>query len=113
VNGKIDRQALPKPHQAQQQQSRAARTPQEALICQAMASLLGLESVGAEDDFFSLGGDSISAMGLSTAARRAGYMLRPRDIFAERTAARMAQDLAPLAQHSQHARVSQQGAIGG
>ncbi|MBS0881318.1 amino acid adenylation domain-containing protein [Pantoea sp. JGM49] len=113
VNGKIDRQALPKPHQAQQQQSRAARTPQEALICQAMASLLGLESVGAEDDFFSLGGDSISAMGLSTAARRAGYMLRPRDIFAERTAARMAQDLAPLTQHTQHARVSQQGAIGG
>ncbi|WAH61853.1 amino acid adenylation domain-containing protein (plasmid) [Pseudomonas silvicola] len=91
VNGKIDRQALPKPQQAQQQQSRAARTPQETLICQAMASLLGLESVGAEDDFFSLGGDSISAMGLSTAARRAGYLLRPRDIFAQRTAARMAQ----------------------
>ena len=113
VNGKIDRQALPKPQQAQQQPSRAARTPQETMICQAMASLLGLESVGAEDDFFSLGGDSISAMGLSTAARRAGYLLRPRDIFAERTAARMAQDLAPLTQHTQHARVSQQGAIGG
>jgi amino acid adenylation domain-containing protein/non-ribosomal peptide synthase protein (TIGR01720 family) len=113
VNGKIDRQALPKPQQAQQSQSRAASTPQEQLICHAIASLLGLESVGAEDDFFALGGDSISAMGLSTAARRAGYLLRPREIFAERTAARMARGLQPLAQHNTGARVAQQGAIGG
>ncbi|XXN66357.1 amino acid adenylation domain-containing protein (plasmid) [Enterobacter ludwigii] len=113
VNGKIDRQALPTPQQAQQSQSRAASTPQEQLICQAIASLLGLDSVGAEDDFFALGGDSISAMGLSTAARRAGYLLRPRDIFAERTAARMARGLQPLAQHNTGARVVQQGAIGG
>ncbi|MCW6033745.1 amino acid adenylation domain-containing protein [Pantoea sp. JK] len=113
VNGKIDRQALPKPQQAQQSQSRAASTPQEQLICHAIASLLGLESVGAEDDFFALGGDSISAMGLSTAARRAGYLLRPREIFAERTAARMARDLQPLAQHHTGVRVAQQGAIGG
>jgi len=113
VNGKIDRQALPKPQQAQQSQSRAASTPQEQLICHAIASLLGLQSVGAEDDFFALGGDSISAMGLSTAARRAGYLLRPREIFAERTAARMARGLQPLAQHHTGARVAQQGAIGG
>ncbi|MFJ5160062.1 amino acid adenylation domain-containing protein [Pantoea sp. NPDC088449] len=113
VNGKIDRQALPKPQQAAQNQSRAASTPQEQLICSAIANLLGLESVGAEDDFFALGGDSISAMGLSTAARRAGYLLRPREIFAERTAARMARDLTPLAQQSTANRVAQQGAIGG
>ncbi len=113
VNGKIDRQALPKPQKAQTIISRAASTPQEALICQAIAGLLGLESVGAEDDFFALGGDSISAMGLSTAARRAGFLLRPREIFAERTAARMAAGLHPLAQHHQQARVSQQGAVGG
>ncbi|KAJ9430614.1 amino acid adenylation domain-containing protein [Pantoea sp. YR343] len=113
VNGKIDRQALPKPQQAQQSQSRAASTPQEQLICHAIASLLGLESVGAEDDFFALGGDSISAMGLSTVARRAGYLLRPREIFAERTAARMARGLQPLAQYNTGARVAQQGAIGG
>ena len=113
VNGKIDRQALPKPQQAQQSQGRAASTPQEQLICSAIAGLLGLESVGAEDDFFALGGDSISAMGLSTAARRAGYLLRPREIFAERTAARMARDLQPLAQHTSGERVAQQGALGG
>ncbi len=113
VNGKIDRQALPAPQQAQVSRSRAASTPQEQLICAAIASLLSLDEVGAEDDFFALGGDSISAMGLSTAARRAGYLLRPREIFAERTAARMALTLQPLAQQPQHTRVSQQGAVGG
>ena len=113
VNGKIDRQALPKPQQAQASHSRAANTPQEQLICAAIASLLSLENVGADDDFFALGGDSISAMGLSTAARRAGYLLRPREIFAERSAARMAIGLQPLAQQPQHTRVSQHGAVGG
>ncbi|SUI63295.1 Enterobactin synthase component F [Serratia marcescens] len=80
VNGKIDRQALPKPQETLAQSIREPATEQERLICGAMAQLLGMDRVGADDDFFALGGDSISAMGLGTALRRKGYLLRPREI---------------------------------
>ncbi|WP_192458745.1 amino acid adenylation domain-containing protein [Musicola keenii] len=90
VNGKIDRQALPKPQQAAIPTGREPQTEQEQLICRAIAQLLNMERVGAEDDFFALGGDSISAMGLGTLLRRAGWQLRPKEIFAQRTPARMA-----------------------
>ncbi|PHZ24946.1 non-ribosomal peptide synthetase [Yersinia massiliensis] len=102
VNGKIDRQALPAP-QHRQQSSRLEQsayleqlTPQETLLCTNIASLLRLDCIGAEDDFFQLGGDSILAMALGSALRRAGYRLTPREIFALRTPARMAQALQPL-----------------
>lgn len=97
VNGKIDRQALPKPQLAVAAAGRAPANEQETLICQGIAALLGVACVGADDDFFALGGDSISAMGLGTRLRAAGYQLRPRDVFAQRTPARMALTLQPVA----------------
>ncbi len=113
VNGKIDRQALPEPQQMAFTPGREPQGAEETLICKAVADLLGMERVGADDDFFALGGDSISAMGLGTAARRAGYLLRPRDIFAQRTPARMAQSMPPLATRTAVSQVKQQGAIAG
>lgn len=95
VNGKIDRQALPAPQHRQQFTSRAPQTPPEKLLCDAIAHLLRLGNIGAEDDFFQLGGDSISAMALGSTLRRAGFRLAPREIFALRTPAKMA-----LALHS-------------
>lgn len=96
INGKIDRQALPT---IQPEPKRSRRTPEtdaEYLVCAAIADLLKLNTVGADDDFFNLGGDSISAMGLSTTLRRAGWVLRPRDIFAQRTPVHMARAMQPL-----------------
>ncbi|WP_199886299.1 non-ribosomal peptide synthetase [Dickeya sp. ws52] len=113
VNGKIDRQALPKPQQAAAVAGREAATDQERLICQSIASLLKLDSVSAEADFFALGGDSISAMGLGTLLRRAGWQLRPKTIFAERTPARMAQAMQPLAAASGPARTVRHGVVDG
>ncbi|MFC7419020.1 amino acid adenylation domain-containing protein [Iodobacter arcticus] len=88
VNGKIDKQALPKP--AQESQSRPAANEAERLLCNGVAKVLGLEILGPDDDFFHLGGDSISAMVLGSELRRAGFLLRPRDVFSQRTPARMA-----------------------
>ncbi|EHD23287.1 MULTISPECIES: amino acid adenylation domain-containing protein [Brenneria] len=113
VNGKIDRQALPAPQPAQPHQSRDAQGEQEILICQSIAALLGLERIGADDDFFASGGDSISAMGLGTLLRRAGWQLRPRDIFAQRTPARMASVMEPLSTPSRAPRSPQRGPIDG
>lgn len=113
VNGKIDRQALPAPQQAALTASREPESAQEKLVCEVIADLLGLARVGADDDFFALGGDSISAMGLGTAARRAGYLLRPRDVFARRTPARMAQNMTLLLTRTASPRVARRGAVDG
>ncbi|RNM26896.1 amino acid adenylation domain-containing protein [Dickeya undicola] len=113
VNGKIDRQALPKPQQAAAVAGREPATEQERLICQSIASLLKLDAVSAEADFFALGGDSISAMGLGTLLRRAGWQLRPKAIFAERTPARMALALQPLSETALPTRTVRHGVVDG
>src|SRR5262249_4602446 len=45
-NGKIDRRALPSPYRHREEQYRAPRTPQEAMLCEIFAEVLGLDRVG-------------------------------------------------------------------
>ena len=45
---------------------RPARTPAEATLCRLWAELLRVPAVGADDDFFALGGDSLTATQLAT-----------------------------------------------
>ncbi|WP_428243521.1 amino acid adenylation domain-containing protein [Gynuella sp.] len=96
VNGKVDRPALPKIVMTSGQPQRAPTNTAEQLICEAIASSLALDQVGPDEDFFSLGGDSISAMSLGHFLRQHGYRLRPRDVFNSRTAAVMANTLETL-----------------
>ncbi|MFZ3180190.1 MAG: condensation domain-containing protein, partial [Methylocystis silviterrae] len=93
ANGKLDRKALPDPSEVAQSKSRQPLPGPEALLAELIAGILRVDHVGADDDFFLLGGDSISAIGLCAALRRRGALLRPRDIFECRNVARMAQAL--------------------
>ncbi|HEY1016837.1 MAG TPA: amino acid adenylation domain-containing protein [Herpetosiphonaceae bacterium] len=64
-NGKVDRRALPDPQVAEQREERAfaaPRTDDEAMLAEIWAAVLGHERVGRDDDFFSLGGHSLSSI---------------------------------------------------
>ncbi|MFJ9377999.1 non-ribosomal peptide synthase/polyketide synthase [Streptomyces sp. NPDC101455] len=89
-NGKLDRRALPAPDFAAEVTDTRPRTPLEETLCALVADVLGLERVGVEDDFFSLGGDSIVAMQLVARARTAGLTFSPRDVFRHKSAAGLA-----------------------
>ena len=61
ANGKLDREALPIPQFVTNQHYQAPKTPIEIKLAKIWADELGLKVVGIEDDFFELGGYSLSA----------------------------------------------------
>ncbi|MEC3916104.1 non-ribosomal peptide synthetase [Nocardia sp. CDC160] len=59
ASGKVDLRALPEPQLAQAEY--VEPTGSEVVVAQTYAEVLGLDRVGARDDFFALGGDSLIA----------------------------------------------------
>ena len=69
-NGKVDRKALPAPEGSGLAAGYIApTTPEEILLCELVAELLGLERVGLADNFFHLGGHSLLATRLAAQIR--------------------------------------------
>ncbi len=84
-NGKLDRAALPPPRSGAGAGRVAAVGETERTLTGIFATALGLPEVGATDNFFQLGGDSIVALRVVAAARAAGIAIRPGDVLTEQT----------------------------
>ncbi|HSF39926.1 MAG TPA: non-ribosomal peptide synthase/polyketide synthase, partial [Thermoanaerobaculia bacterium] len=95
-NGKVDRAALPAPEAAAG--AALPRTALEATLAGIWAEVLELPGVGAEDDFFALGGNSLSAARVLARIRETlGVGLPQRALFEAPTVARLAALLADRA----------------
>ncbi|MDT0609170.1 non-ribosomal peptide synthetase [Streptomyces lancefieldiae] len=89
ANGKLDRRALPEPVVGTGSFVPPA-TDNERTVCSAVATLLHLDEVGVDQDFFRLGGDSILAISLLSALRDAGLHVTARQIFTHSTVGALA-----------------------
>jgi acyl carrier protein len=84
INGKIDYQALPAPVPVRNGDDVVApRNPVEVQIAQLWTGLLGLQQVGATDNFFDLGGHSLLATQLLSRVRTMFGFEIPLRIFFE------------------------------
>ncbi|GGW45917.1 non-ribosomal peptide synthetase [Streptomyces lucensis JCM 4490] len=93
ATGKLDRRALPEPEWAAPaggETGRPPRTEAERTLAAIWCEVLDVPEVGADDNYFMLGGDSILGIRIVSAARRAGLTLTPRHLFTHQTLAELA-----------------------
>ncbi|MGQ0841973.1 amino acid adenylation domain-containing protein [Actinokineospora sp.] len=91
-NGKVDREALPEVDLRRADEGYIApRTDTERALAAIFAELLGVDRVGAHDDFFALGGHSLLATGLvGRVATALGVTVGVRTVFTHPTVALLA-----------------------
>ncbi len=82
VNGKVNKRALPDPDFSSSDAYVAPVTEIEIALCKIWQEVLGLERVGISDNFFRIGGNSISAIRIShLISKKLGVEFPIKDIF--------------------------------
>ena len=84
-NGKINRKALPTPELKRSIDFVAPEGETEQMFAQIFAEVLGIEQVGALDDFFEIGGTSLNAIKVIVEASKKGVQIVFNDLFNQKT----------------------------
>lgn len=91
ANGKLDQSKLPAPHAERgSQKSVQPRNRKEAILLEVWNQILNTPDISIYDNFFDLGGDSISGMQIVSKARSQGLQLTPTQLFQHQTIAEQA-----------------------
>jgi amino acid adenylation domain-containing protein len=97
LTGKLDHRALPEPDAVRPELDAGFIAPQagvEQRIAAVFGEILGVDRVGAADDFFNLGGHSVKAVSLAARLSSTfGFRISPRAVFERRTPARLAEHI--------------------
>lgn len=93
--GKIDRQALPKSAVVLEMPSRSARNEREERLTRLLGDLLGGRPIGIDDNFFALGGDSLTAVSFAARANAAGFDFPAAAVFQYPTVAQLVEQFPP------------------
>lgn len=96
--GKIDRQALPQGAAAPAVPSRSPRNGREERLARLLQDLLGGKAIGIDDNFFALGGDSLTAVSFAARANAAGFDFPAAAVFQYPTIAKLVEQLPPPAE---------------
>ena len=96
ARGKVDRAALPTPDIGAGDPGERSKTGLEQSLAALWQELLGLSSIGMEENFFELGGHSLIATRISSRIQRMGIPVKLRDVFDHPTIASLAARLAEL-----------------
>ncbi|MGD9657834.1 MAG: amino acid adenylation domain-containing protein [Methylocystis sp.] len=93
TNGKIDQRRLPAPSDAASLSNvyRPPRNEVEERLARIYAEILEIERIGVDDNFFSLGGDSIASIRVASRAYAEGFAITARQIFRHQTIAALAE----------------------
>lgn len=84
-NGKIDRKALPEPGLAEAAKYVAPANETEKIFCEIFEDVLHLEQVGVNDDFFEMGGTSLTVTQVIISATKVGFDITYGDVFSHTT----------------------------
>ncbi len=113
-SGKLDKKALPEPEWTKTENLYVApRDALETKLCELWARVLGVERVGVHDNFFALGGHSLTAVKLMSAVRsELGVHIPLASLFQRPTVAQLAQRVSEASpQTAELARVSRDGPL--
>jgi iturin family lipopeptide synthetase C len=95
-NGKLDKKNLPDPEIVLENNYEAPRTIKEKVLATHWGNVLGIANPGIDDNFFSVGGDSIKSIQISAKMRNEGYEVGVNDIFTFPTIKQLATKIRPL-----------------
>jgi amino acid adenylation domain-containing protein len=98
-SGKVDRRSLPEPS-ITLRSTRSVAAPEtevEKILARAIEQVLDSGPIGLDDNFFSLGGDSIRSLQVQSVVRQRGYTFTVQDLFEHQSVRALAAVVTPTA----------------
>ncbi|MGE5342597.1 MAG: amino acid adenylation domain-containing protein [Candidatus Omnitrophota bacterium] len=109
-SGKVDKKALPEPQiQVSESDYKAPENEIQIQLADAWQKVLGMERIGIQDDFFTLGGDSIKAIQIVSRLQKNKLKLEVNQMFLHKTIEELDRYVKPV----ETAKLADQGMVSG